>query len=123
MSRDSNVRLDDIAAAAARIQCYVAGRSSAEFAADGRTQDAVIRNLEVIGEAVKKLPDDIRQRAPAVEWRKIAGLRDILIHAYFNVDVDLVWEIATVHVKALQPAIEQLRQSQLNATTDSSAPP
>lgn len=81
MSRDFSVRLDDIAAAASRIQSYVAGKSSAEFASDGRTQDAVIRNLEIIGEAVKQLPEEVRQQAPAVEWRKIAGLRNFLIHA------------------------------------------
>ena len=110
MSRDSNVTLDDILSATERILGYVAGMSESEFVADLRTQDAVIRNLEVIGEAVKKLPDSHRSAAPEVDWRKIAGLRDILIHAYFNVDVRLVWEIATERVPELRPVIERLRK-------------
>jgi len=57
------------------------------------TLDAVVRNLEVIGEAVKQLPADLRAREPGVDWQKIAGLRDILIHHYFGIDVDILWDI------------------------------
>lgn len=56
-------------------------------------QDAVVRNLEIIGEAVKRLPDAIRKQHSDVEWRKIAGLRDILVHAYFGVDVEIIWDV------------------------------
>ena len=56
-------------------------------------QDAVVRNLEIIEEAVKRLPDAIRKQHSDVEWRKIAGLRDILVHAYFGVDVEIIWDV------------------------------
>jgi uncharacterized protein with HEPN domain len=67
----------------------------AAFHADDRTQDAVIRNLEVIGEAVKNLSPDLRQRHAQIEWTKIAGMRDKLIHHYFGVKLDIVWETVT----------------------------
>ncbi|HEC86588.1 MAG TPA: DUF86 domain-containing protein, partial [Thermoplasmatales archaeon] len=65
-------------------------------------QDGVIRNLEIIGEAVKNLPDDIKKDYPEVEWRKIAGLRDILIHAYFGVDLEVIWDIVKNKVPELK---------------------
>ena len=82
MPRDSSVYLEDILEAIARIRRYTRGLSREAFADDERTLDAVVRNLEVIGEAVKQLPADVRSREPAVAWQKIAGLRDILIHQY-----------------------------------------
>ncbi len=69
MSRDFNVYLEDILQAADRIEQYVAGRTKVEFLADLKTQDAVIRNLEVIGEAARHLPDELRKRATAIEWK------------------------------------------------------
>ncbi len=65
----------------------------AEFRGDEKTVDAVVRNLEIIGEAVKQLPDAVRSQDPEVEWQKVAGLRDLLIHAYSRVDLDIVWDI------------------------------
>ena len=80
MSRDFRLFVSDILEAIARIREYLADMDKRAFAQDRRTQDAVIRNLEVIGEAARQIPDQIRQQAPSVEWRKICGLRDILIH-------------------------------------------
>ena len=70
--------------------------------------DAVVRNLEVIGEAVKRIPDDVRAQAPDIEWRKIAALRDLLIHAYFGVDLDIVWQIAIERLPALERSVRKL---------------
>lgn len=68
-------------------------------------QDAVIRNLEIIGRAVKHLPRDVQKSYPDVEWKKIAGLRDILIHAYFRIDHDIVWDVITNKIPVLKQQI------------------
>lgn len=102
MSRDPELYLDDIRESGERIARYVEGMDFDSFAGDTKTVDAVIRNLEVIGEAVKNLPDDIRARHPTIEWRRIAGLRDMLIHAYFGVDLEIVWDVATNKVPDLR---------------------
>jgi uncharacterized protein with HEPN domain len=62
----------------------------------------VVRNLEIIGEAVKHLPKDVQKGYPHVEWKKIAGLRDILIHAYFGIDHDIVWDVVTNKIPELK---------------------
>ncbi len=97
MSRDYKVYLDDILEAIDKIRTYTAGMSADSFAADNKTLDAVLRNLEVIGEAVKRIPDEIRLQHQQVEWKKIAGLRDILIHQYFGIDAEIIWDV--VHNK------------------------
>lgn len=70
--------------------------------------DAVIRNLEVIGEAVKQVPDSIREKYPSIEWRKIAGLRDILIHKYFDVNLEIVWGVVQSNIPILKTEIQQI---------------
>ncbi|MBM4324677.1 MAG: DUF86 domain-containing protein [Deltaproteobacteria bacterium] len=70
--------------------------------------DAVVRNLEIIGEAIKKLPEDIRLKYPEVEWKKIAGLRDILIHEYFGVDHEIIWDIIQNKLPLLKEQIRQM---------------
>ena len=93
MPRDSRVYLEDILASAAKIRSYVGTMGAEEFLRDGKTVDAVVRNLEIIGEAVKQLPEAERAKDPLVEWQKIAGLRDVLIHAYSSVDLDILWDV------------------------------
>ena len=95
MPRDSSVYLDDIVTATERIAAYVAGHTWESFIADAKTVDAVVRNLEIVGEAVKQVPARYVRQAPDVEWAKVAGLRDILIHAYFDVDMEIVWDVVT----------------------------
>ena len=93
MPRDYKVYLEDILQAVAKIRKFTNGLSRESLAEDDKTLDAVIRNLEVIGEAVKKIPEDTRSKFPEVEWKKIGGLRDILIHEYFGIDTVIVWDI------------------------------
>ncbi|MCK4342762.1 MAG: DUF86 domain-containing protein [Phycisphaerae bacterium] len=117
MPRDLKVYLEDILTAVEKIRRYAAGLSLDTFARDEKTLDAVVRNLEVIGEAVKQIPEDVRVRHPQVEWKKIAGLRDILIHAYFGIDLEIVWDIVQNKLPALEPQVRQILLSFDHETT------
>ncbi len=105
MLRDYKVYLDDIAQAVRKINSYVSALNQKQFSEDERTIDAVVRNLEVVGEAVKNLPDEIRKKHPEVDWKKIAGLRDILIHEYYGIDIEIIWDIITNKLPALAKQI------------------
>jgi len=108
MPRDFRVHLEDIPGAIGKIKRYTKGLSKQGFAGDDKTLDAVVRNLEVIGEAVKQLPADLRAREPSIDWQKIAGLRDILIHQYFGIDVDILWDIAQNKLPALEASVSAM---------------
>lgn len=86
MPRDYKVHLEDILEAIGKILEYTDSITFKEFSSDSKTIDAVIRNLEIIGEAVKKVPEDTRKLKPEIEWKNIAALRDILIHEYFGIN-------------------------------------
>ncbi len=103
------------------IQRYtVDGRDA--FFADPKTQDAVIRNVEVIGQAVKGISEQTRALEPDVPWRQIAGMRDKLIHEYFGVDLALVWDVVERELPVLRPQIADLAD-RLSRDTDAEAPP
>ena len=99
--------LEDILKSAAKVQRYTDGMSFEDFLADERTLDAVVRNLEIIGEAAKNVPEKVRLRYPEIEWRKIAGLRDILSHTYFKVSEAILWDVVQ---NKLPPLAEQVKQ-------------
>jgi len=90
MSRDYRLFLDDIMAAITKIREYTADLDYFAFIQDSKTQDAVVRNLEIIGEAAGRLPETVRLKAPAIEWRKIVSMRNILAHEYFGVSLPVV---------------------------------
>ena len=108
MPRDLGLYLEDMIEAVRRLQEYLRGMTREAFVADPRTVDAVVRNLEILGEAAKNVPEPIRLRAPDVEWRKIAGLRDVLVHSYFQLDLAIVWDVATTKVPLLAVPIRRL---------------
>ncbi len=111
MPRDASLFLDDILDACRKIRRYTVNLTPEQFRSDDKTIDAVVRNLEVIGEAAKKLPDEFRDQIRDVEWHRIAGLRDILIHEYFGIDVEIIWDIVQNKVPALELAAEGFLRS------------
>ncbi len=111
MSRDYKVYLEDILQAVSKIRQFTAGLTLSTFSQDVKTLDAVVRNLEIIGEAVKHLPEDVRTRSQDVDWRKIAGLRDILIHEYFGVNVEVIWDIVQQKLPQLEQTARDLLKS------------
>ena len=97
--------LEDISNAILDIRSFVHGMSADAFMADKKTVNAVVRSLEVIGEATGKIPTDIRMRYPDVPWDEIIGMRNRLIHEYFGVDLDIVWQTIQDDLAALETAI------------------
>ena len=108
MSRDPVHRLEDILEAGRMIETYIAGFDYESFMEDRRTVDAVVRNLEIIGEAVKHLPEEITARFPEIPWKAIAGFRDILAHCYFRTEDAIVWDAAKNHTPSLVAVVKTL---------------
>ena len=109
MSRDWRIYLDDMRTCCRKIGDFTAGYSRADFEADVRTYDAVLRNLEILGEAAKHVPADMYAKIQGIssdEWRKIAGLRDVVAHAYFGIDNDILWDILSNKLPALRKALD-----------------
>lgn len=108
MPRSPNDRLLDMVEANDAISAYIAGYDAVSFASDSKTRDAVIRQFEIIGEAVKALPAELTIREPEIPWRQIAGFRDVLAHSYFAVDASVVWDAASRRIPELRAACLRL---------------
>ena len=105
MPREYKFYLEDILESISKIDEYIENMDYDELIADNRTIDAIVRNLEVIGEAAKNIPSEIRDKYPNIEWKKIAGIRDILIHAYFTIDLEILWDIVKNKLPDLKEGI------------------
>ena len=101
--------LQDILDSTDKISVFIADMTYDDFAGDDKTAFAVVRALEIIGEASKKIPQEIRAMYPKIPWREVAGMRDKLIHAYFGVDLEVVWQTINEDLQGLRNAASQIK--------------
>ncbi len=101
--RPFNLLLNDIRQAIDRIEQYIKNLSFDAFSNDQKSVDAVVRNLEIIGEAASRLPDEFKEKYSEIEWYKVIGLRHRIVHEYFGIDIEIIWQI-------LQKDLTELRQ-------------
>ena len=109
MKRDIGLFIEDIFENIRDIESFSKDLTKEEFFNSKLKQNAIIRSLEVIGESVKNIPDSFRNKYPNVPWKIIAGFRDVLIHSYFGVDLDRVWNIIKFDLSALKKEIEKIK--------------
>jgi len=109
MKRDVRVYIKDIFEAIEKIEKYTKGSSEEDFCGNTQMQDAVLRRLEIIGEAVKHIPQKIRNEYPDVPWKQIAGMRDILTHEYFGVNLKRAFKVVKKDISALKAKIIQIQ--------------
>jgi uncharacterized protein with HEPN domain len=110
MVRDQILFIEDILEAIERIEEYTPNMDFESFASDKKTVDAVIRNLEVMGEAAKGISDDFKIDNPEINWKGIAGMRDKLIHGYFSVDPEIVWETIQKRLPELKDQLNKIEK-------------
>ncbi len=108
MKRTYSDCLSDIVINIKRIEDFTKGSSFEKFASDEKTTYAVIRALEIIGEAVKNLPASLKSKYPKVPWKQMAGMRDRLTHAYFGVKIDVVWYTITDEIPKIKPILTEI---------------
>ena len=106
--KDDLVYIEHILQSIDRIESYLAGKDHQSFSNDFMLQDAVVRQLEIIGEATKRISKDLRNVNPQVPWSDMAGMRDILIHDYIDVDIDIVWKTASESIIKLKFLLQNL---------------
>ena len=114
MSRDLRLYLNNILVSILKIEAYIADTKTLEsFTQDGKTFDAVVMNLQVIGESIKQTPDDVRDAYPQIAWKSIAGLRDIISHTYDLLEEEIIWDAVQNELPQLRSCINQM-QTDLN---------
>lgn len=108
MSRDNRFRLQDILDAIDRISSYVEGMTYEDFLADRKTQDAVTRNVEIIGEAARSLSEQFKQEHSSIPWQDIVGMRNVIVHHYFGILPDVVWDVIENELPTLRSQLAKL---------------
>jgi len=109
--RDYRDYIQDILDSVNDIENFIEGMSFEEFMRDKKTINAVVRSVEVIGEAVKKIPKTLRDKYPDIPWKKMAGMRDKLVHEYFGIDIEIMWKVAKDEIPSLKPSIQNILKS------------
>jgi len=109
MKRDVGLFIDDIKESIRNIEDFSKGLTREKFSKDNLRQSAIIRQLEIIGEAVKNIPDSFRKKFPKIPWEDIAGFRDVLSHAYFGVSMDRVWNIVKIDLPKFKEEINKIK--------------
>lgn len=104
--RGTRLLLEDILASITYVQQFIEGHDLLTFQSDRKTFDATIRNLEIIGEAAKLLPENFKQQFSNISWRQIIGLRNVVIHKYFRVDAKILWQIITNDLPGFKAQME-----------------
>jgi len=113
MKRELRLFIEDILESIKLIEKYLGSSSKEDLNNNQKLKDSIIRRLEIIGEAVKNIPEDFRKKYPNVPWKKIAGLRDIIIHSYFNINLDITWEIIKKDLPDLKAKIQKIKEDLL----------
>jgi uncharacterized protein with HEPN domain len=106
--RDAELLVEDMLDALRKIDSYTAGMDHSAFLQDEKTVDAVVRNLEVLGEAARQIPDEFAAGHPDVPWRKITGLRNRIVHDYFGLDLEIIWQIVRNDLPSLRATLEKI---------------
>ena len=107
--RETPLLVEDVWEAIEKIERYVAGLDRDAFLNDEKTIDSVVRNLEIIGEAANRLPENFRTQHSEIEWRKIIGLRNRVVHGYFSIDIEIVWEILQKDLPSFKSKLSSIR--------------
>ena len=111
--RDPDLLIGDILTAIRKIQGYTAETNESLFRQDEKTIDAVVRNLEIIGEAARHLPESLLERNQEIPWRQIAGMRNRIVHDYAGVDIELVWQVIRYDLPKLKSQLEAIAMGEL----------
>lgn len=107
--RTPDLLLEDILDSAQKILEYTSSMTFAEFSEDSRTIDAAIRNFEIIGEASNLLPEEFKDRHPSIDWHRIRGFRNRIVHDYFGIDLQILWKIIADQIPSLMVEIKKIR--------------